>query len=74
MVYYRFNRNTLSTAALVGMIIGASFLVHGPMVIPAMAPPKKGSDFGKPGGCYYFNKPRDMCLTPNFFVEVLFVY
>lgn len=36
------NRNNLSVIGLVGMILTASFFVHGPMILPSFGPQKQG--------------------------------
>jgi hypothetical protein len=37
-----FNRNHLSVVGLVGMILAASLMVHGPMIIPGFSTKKSG--------------------------------
>jgi len=37
-----FNRNHLSVVGLVGMILAASMMVHGPMIVPTFATKKSG--------------------------------
>lgn len=38
------NKNQMSVVGLIGMILTASFMVHGPMIIPAFTP-KKTDEF-----------------------------